>query len=181
MNFFAHETGGRAFCNTNDLKGAMRVALDKSEVTYTLSYYSSHDQWNGEYRPIKVLVDRKGVEVLHRRGYLTKSQIEGENSADRVALMKTEAYSPLDATGLGVTVRLSRREVSLAGGLKFTVYIYTGGLSFQPSSEGWAVSFDVWAGQYSNPGDSLGGIVKTVSGKLQSKDYQKIQQAGRLA
>ena len=56
MNFFAHETGGRAFCNTNDLKGAMRVALDKSEVTYTLSYYSSHDQWNGRL-PIKVLVD----------------------------------------------------------------------------------------------------------------------------
>ena len=43
------------------------------------------------------------------------------------------------------------------------------------------MSFDVWAGQYSNQGDSLGGVVKTVSGKLKSNDYQKIQQAGRFS
>jgi hypothetical protein len=159
----------------------MRVALDESGVTYTLSYYPSHDQWNGEYRRIKVLVDRKGVEVLHRRGYLAKPEMQGENSADRVAPMKTRAFSPLDATGVGITVHLSRREASAAGGLKFTVEIDTGGLTFQPSSDGWAVSFDVWAGQYSNQGDSLGGIVKTVLGKLKSNDYQKIPQAGRFS
>jgi hypothetical protein len=63
MIYYATETGGRAFYNTNDLKDAIRKALEDCELTYTLGYYPDHGQWEGRYRTIKVLVNRKDVEV----------------------------------------------------------------------------------------------------------------------
>jgi len=47
MIYHAAETGGRAFYNSNDLKTALRNALDDSDLTYTLAYYPTHDQWDG--------------------------------------------------------------------------------------------------------------------------------------
>ena len=39
MNYIAEVTGGKASYNTNDIAGAIRTAVDDSEVTYTLGYY----------------------------------------------------------------------------------------------------------------------------------------------
>jgi VWFA-related protein len=70
MQSLADATGGRVFVNTNDIGGAVRRAIDDSLYTYTLSYYPDHDQWNGKFREIKVKVDRPGVELRSRRGYV---------------------------------------------------------------------------------------------------------------
>src|SRR5207253_2824862 len=40
LQMIADSTGGRAFYNTNDLKNAIRTALDDSEITYTLGFYA---------------------------------------------------------------------------------------------------------------------------------------------
>jgi len=179
MNYYAKETGGRAFCNTNDLKGALRNALDDTELTYTLAYYPTHGKWDGEYRPIKVRVNREGVEVRCRQGYFATN--EPPPLKDTAATLKEAALNPLDATNVGLTVRA--RPLGGAGDavVEVAVNIDAKDLTFQPAQGLWSVRFDAWLGQYTNTGASLEGISKNLSADLKQDDYQKIMKQGVLS
>jgi VWFA-related protein len=179
MNYMARETGGRAFYNTNDLRTAMRTALDDSEVTYTLGYYPSQAKWDGEFRPIKVLVNRKDVEVRHRHGYYARTALPVEN-ADPIALLKDAAENPLDATGIGLTVRASPLDGAVDQ-VEVAVNVDAQDLTFQPLKGLWTVRFDTWVGQYSNKGASLEGVSKTTSADLKEETYRKILREGGVS
>lgn len=179
LRYIAQRTGGRAFCNTNDLKGALRTALDDSEVTYTLGYYPTHGHWDGRYRPLKVRVDREGVEVRHRRGYFARPD-QAIEEKDRMALLREAAQNPLNATGVGLTVKLDANKSAADGGLSADLNVDVRDLTFRRDKDLWTVSFDVWAGQYSNQGYSLRGTSKTVSANLKEDDFRKILRAGGL-
>ena len=68
MRDIADRTGGRAFMNTNDLTGAIRLAMDDARVTYVLAYSPSHDQWDNKFREIKIKVNRSGLDARYRKG-----------------------------------------------------------------------------------------------------------------
>ena len=175
MNVWASQTGGRAFANTNDLAGAMRKALDESEVVYTLGYYPTHGKWNGEFRPIKVSVDRKGVDLGYRQGYFAGAEVT-KGPMEREDFLRAAAHSPLDATGIPVSVRVETP--SARRKLKFTISIDASGLTFLPSNGTKKLHFDVWAGQYSKEGESYGGTVRALSADLRESNFQRIQRAG---
>lgn len=69
MTQIAGDTGGQAFYNTNDLKSAFRKAIEDGSTFYTLAYVPPGQHWNGEYRHIKVTLDRRGTHLAYRRGY----------------------------------------------------------------------------------------------------------------
>lgn len=69
MKKIADDTGGKAFMNTNDLKSALRRAVESGSNYYSLAYVPRNDNWNGAYRHIKVKVDRRGLKLAYRRGY----------------------------------------------------------------------------------------------------------------
>jgi hypothetical protein len=177
MIYLAQQTGGRAFYNTNGLAEAMRTALDDSELTYTLGYYPSHGQWNGEYRPIKVRVKREGVGVRYREGYFAGAETQVENK-DGVTVLKEAAQNPLEATGVGVTVRLRPFKSTVGEQLKITVSVDPHDLAFDLVNGRWTGLFDVWAAQYSQQGKPLGAILKTASWNLKEEDYQQVMREG---
>jgi hypothetical protein len=158
----------------------MRTALDYSEITYTLGYYPSHGQWDGRYRSIKVRVNMPGVEVRHRRGYLASPTPAGSvRKKDRTAMLRGAALNPLEATGVGVTVRLTpfkgptgahKLEIDVSPDLKDLV--------FQQVNGRWRGLFDVLAGQYSKQGKSLGGSTKSLSENITNATYQEIMRKG---
>jgi len=180
MIYWGEETGGRAFYNTNDLRSAMRTALDDSEITYTLGYYPSHGQWDGRYRSIKVRVNRPGVEVRHRQGYFASPAPTGSaKTKDRMAMLKAAALNPLEATEVGVTVRLTPF-TGPRGAHKLQIDISPdlNDLAFQQRNGRWRGLFDVLAGQYSNQGKSLGGSTKSLSENITNATYQEILKKG---
>ncbi len=178
MIHHAAETGGRAFYNTNDLKTALRTALDDSELTYTLGYYPTHGQWDGKYRPIKVRVNREGMDVRCRKGYFATT--EEPPVEDAVAILKEAALNPLDATSVGLTVRA--RPLGAAGdGVEVAVNVDGKDLTFRPTKGLWSVHFDTWRGQYTNSGASLEGISKRTSADLRPGTYQKIMTEGGVS
>jgi hypothetical protein len=177
MKSMADETGGRAFYNTNDLKNALRRSLDDSELTYVLGYYPSHGEWDGKFRPIKVLVKRQGVNVRHRQGYYARTGLPVENT-DRLALLKDAAENPLDATGVGVTVRLRPFKSDAGDQVEVIVSVDPRDLTLQPENGRWTGLVDVWSAQYSNKGEALAGISKTVAADLKEGTYQKVMQEG---
>jgi VWFA-related protein len=177
---WAQQTGGRAFYNTNDLRSAIRTALNYSEITYTLGYYPSHCQWDGQFRAIKVPVNMPGVEVRHRQGYFASpATVKSVKTKDRMVMLKDAALNPLQASGVGVTVRVTRfKGPTGAHKLEIDVSPDLNDLTFQQVNGRWTGLFDVLVGQYSKQDKSLRGITKTVAENLTNATYQEIMRKG---
>lgn len=65
----AHDTGGRAFVNTNGLSTAVAEAIEDGSSYYTLTYLPANKSWDGRYRKIEVAVPGKNYTLSYRRGY----------------------------------------------------------------------------------------------------------------
>ncbi len=177
-NYLAQQTGGESFHGTNDLKGAIRKALDDAAFTYTLGYYPDHWRWDGSYRSIKVKVDVRGAALRYRQGYFALGDAPVEKSKDRVALIKEAADDPLEATAIALTVRATPFRGSRGEKMEVEVSVDPRDLEFEHMNGRWTGSFDVWAAQYSKQGRSVGAVLKTVSEKWKDATYQGIMQNG---
>src|ERR1039457_6982483 len=100
----AEQSGGRAYYNTNDFAGAIRKVIDESASTYILGYYPDHNKWNGEFREIKVKVNRPGLEVRARKGYYAVADTTSVQERDAQKLVNA-VRSPLESTDLGFDVQ----------------------------------------------------------------------------
>jgi VWFA-related protein len=67
----ANETGGELYRNYNDLGEAMGELLDRTSVTYVLTFQPDQMALDGSYHQLKVKVKGgpKGSQVMHRAGY----------------------------------------------------------------------------------------------------------------
>ncbi len=105
MQDLASHTGGQTFYNTNDLARVMRAAVDDSDANYTLGFYPQQIRWDGKYHTLTVKVDKPGVHLRYRRGYFATEGTPGNDEQGNAALNQA-LYSPLDSTGLGLTVSI---------------------------------------------------------------------------
>ena len=101
MNLFASGTGGRAIYGTNDLVGALRTVMEDDEVVYTIGFYPTEQKMDGSYHSLSVKVNRKGVEVHHRQGYLA-DDTKIFTPRQRRDAMTDAIQNPLDSTELGL-------------------------------------------------------------------------------
>lgn len=69
MTLIAAETGGKAFFNSNDLKGAVAEAMNSGSSYYTIAYVPPSEKLDGSFRRIKVTVDQGGDKLAYRDGY----------------------------------------------------------------------------------------------------------------
>src|SRR5665213_3835186 len=69
MQLLADWTGGKAFYNSKDIRGAIKQATADAEVTYTLGFYAEEKDLDGSYHELKVKVARKGTDTRYRKGY----------------------------------------------------------------------------------------------------------------
>lgn len=107
MEKLAAETGGQAFVNTNDITGAIRKAVEDSEVTYTLGFYIDQSSIDGKFHQLKVQVKRKGLKLQYPRGYFAyeDAPVTKEGSNERlIAALR----SPIESSAIPVTARIDR-------------------------------------------------------------------------
>jgi VWFA-related protein len=69
MKELADSTGGFLTANTNDLRVPLRRALQEMANYYEITYRSSNQRYDGQYRKIEVRVRRPGLGVRARDGY----------------------------------------------------------------------------------------------------------------
>jgi VWFA-related protein len=120
LRVLADTTDGLAVINTNDLDGGVkRIAADLSSY-YLLGYYSSNLKLNGKFHALKVRVNRAGVQVRARRGYLaptasevaTATKASASPAADSDAADIADALEPLG----GFAAREPSLRLQLAAG-----------------------------------------------------------------
>jgi VWFA-related protein len=125
----AKATGGRAFFNTNDIFSSIRRAVGDSKASYLLSYYPDHDDWKGEFRKIKVMVDRPDVNLRARSGYFAIPEIQRDPQAIGIALRQI-SLSPLDSTGIHFAARVTPIRTMTASRVEITLRFDPHALSF---------------------------------------------------
>jgi VWFA-related protein len=69
MTEVAEQTGGRAFVNTNDFRGAITRAMADGANYYTLAYSPEGKDERATYHRIEVKLNRPDVKLSYRRGY----------------------------------------------------------------------------------------------------------------
>jgi len=178
MDTLARRTSGRAFYNTNDIKGAVRAAIEDSRVTYLLGYYPTHGQWDGKFREIKVKVDRPGLQLHYRRGYLAMPA-DASTEAQRKASLSAAVWGPLDPTSVGVTVQAQ----AIPGGAPdsatlLLVEVDPKDITLQPRNDRWVGSIDFLFAQLDAAGQDLHHDSNILNMNLTRPSYEKFVQVG---
>ena len=177
LKLVADETGGRAFFNTNDITGAIRRAMDDGRVTYVIGYYPSDTTWNGRFRQIKVQVNRRGVDVRHRRGYVA-SPSPARDNASRDAALKSALQNPLEATAVGLTAHLAKPDGQAAGSLTLTTRIDPRSVSLEKNGERWSGQADLIVAQASPEGTLKVAIFTTLTLDLTVEQRDRLLREG---
>jgi len=98
----SHDTGGKAFLDSNDFAGAFAAVQNENSVYYVLGYHSRNRAQDGAYRRIAVRVNRPGVKLDYRPGYYAPRDWSHLDSAGRKTQMQEEMASNLPDTDLPV-------------------------------------------------------------------------------
>jgi len=142
MNVLAERTGGRAFYNGNDVKSAIRQAIDESRDTYVIGYYPSHNEWNGKFREINVQTNQSGVQLHFRRGYFAFPETP-MTDAQRQSTMLQAIHSTLESTDLGLDVDANPVDVPGARQIIARVTVNPARMKFNQDGDHWTDNVDV--------------------------------------
>jgi VWFA-related protein len=105
----AEETGGFASVSTNDFGSAFQRIVDVNSTYYVLGYYSTNEKRDGRYRRIEVRLNRPGLDVNARKGYVAPrgkapAGKAVEASAGTSKELREALNSPLQESGLKMAV-----------------------------------------------------------------------------
>jgi VWFA-related protein len=177
MKELAERTGGRAFYNSNDIRKALHRAVDETRDTYELGFYPTHGKWDGSFRELRVRVLRSGLEVRHRKGYIAYAGLP-ETAEDHAASMNSAARNPLDATALGISVRLSPGRDGGSSARTFEITLDPKDLVFRQENGRWIGAVRVLLAK-KNPEGLLGNWeTHTINLRLTQFSYERAMREG---
>jgi VWFA-related protein len=177
MNMLAHQTGGLAFYNNSDIGGEVRQAMEDSRVSYMLAFYPSTDDGRGKYHNIKVRVNRPGIELRYRTGY-TPKPLNFTGVVDNTAILREAIASPLDATGLGMTVRASSIHGATTPTVALRINLEENDVSFKFDDERTTGQIEVMLVQYDAEGNQIWGETSKVKMRLVKDTYARVRKEG---
>jgi VWFA-related protein len=177
MNEIADRTGGHAYYNTNDIAGSVRKAIDDSRVTYVLSYYPDHGQWNGKFREIKIKIDRPDLDVRYRRGYLAIADT-APAPIKRHFLLQNALDAPVDSTTIGMTV-----EATLAGSpgaqrIRVRIRADSQAIVLLPQGNQWTAALDFLVAQWDDKNKLLKVDTPTFNVRMTQADRAAWEKSG---
>jgi VWFA-related protein len=177
MEVLAERTGGKAAYITNDIRGAIRRAIEDSRVSYTLGYYSEIQKFDGKFHSIKVKVDRPGVDVRARRGYfaLPDPQL---NPKQRKKIFEEASLSPLDATGIGMTVQVQGFTLPKARSVIAQIWLNAHDFRFEETDGREDAAIDFVIAQRDGKGRIMSNSDETVGLRLLPTSYAKAEKEG---
>jgi len=173
MNDLADRTGGRAFYNTNDLFTAIRQVADDSQMTYMVSYAPDHNKWTGEFREIKIKVNRPGVQLMARRGYLALPDLVSDDQMRRTALGQAAA-SPVTSSGLKLTIRPVRQQDMMVMNMELDVHE----ISFEQKNGKFEALVDLFFVMKNAAGAVVDQVHQPADLSLSPEDYHKLEATG---
>jgi VWFA-related protein len=172
---FALATGGSAISHTNDIAGAIQRVVDRSSNTYLLGYYPGHNKWNGEFREIKVRVNRPGVEAHARLGYYAVADIAPAPQLKAQRLVDA-IRSPLEVSDLTFDIQADSVGTASERQLTLKITFDPAQLHFQKQTDRWTDNIaEVWA-EFGPEGREISRHSQTLNLKPLLANYQQFLQ-----
>lgn len=103
--YVANETGGELFEDANDFGRQLEQVLERSSVTYLLTFRPSRLEPDGSYHRLKVEGDvPRGAHVVHRPGYYAPRPFQQLHPVERnlLAADRIASATPLDQLDMSV-------------------------------------------------------------------------------
>ena len=177
MDTLAERTGGRSFRNSNDLTAAVRRALADGELSYRLAFYPSHGKWDGKYHSLKVMVNRPGVQLTYRTGYVATPDPD-ENETERRVEMAQAVDSPIESANLSLSAEVFPPETGgpRVVGLSLTLDVRE--VAFRNMAEAQNCLLDFWFVQKDSRGRQLEGEEKRAEFNLTEQNSESVSRSG---
>jgi VWFA-related protein len=177
MRTLAEQTGGVAYYNNNDIGGEVRQAMEDSRVSYMLAFYPATDDGKGNFHNIKVKVNRPGVDLRYRTGY-TPKPLNFTGVLDNSSILREAVTSPLDATGLGMTVHAASVPGATTPTVALRINLEENDVSFKFNEDRTEGFIEVMLVQYDAEGNEIWGETSKVKMRLVKDTYQKVRKEG---
>jgi VWFA-related protein len=177
MKTLASQTGGVAYYNNNDIGGEVRQAMEDSRISYMLAFYPAADDGKGKFHNIKIKVDRPGIELRYRNGY-TPKPLNYSGIVDNSAIEREAMASPLDATGLGMTVHTSTVRDATTPTVALRINLEENDVSFKFDDERETGQVEVMLVQYDTEGTAIWVETSKVKMRLVRDMYAKVRKEG---
>lgn len=182
MEELAHETGGLAFTNRNDLDQAVRLSLDDGASYYLLGFYRGDKPWDGMFHKLQVKVNRPGLEVRHRMGYFALDPVEarkhGEGDTNKDLEWALRFDSPV-APMIVFDVRVAPHDEGKFIDIPIDILVDPATLSSEDSSSGgrhFKLSYHIAA--FNSFGSLAAHKDVAVDAPLSAEEYSRITREG---
>lgn len=183
INALAQDTGGKAFFNTNDLKGAVQKAVDLNRTYYALAYYPPDDKGTKEFRRITVRIkSHPEYDVRAQKGYLAsdlKKAKEKELAQSPQQRLFTEIAKPLPASDIGVSASADYLEVGTDGEqVSLQALIDGTDLSYREQNGQLLLELEMAAVVYDRTGKPVKTLTETIRGSLSPQQVDEAKRMG---
>lgn len=164
METAAVETGGQVFKGSNDLSELLSRAQGVWQTYYVLAFTPADDPQakSPVYRRIEVKVAQHGVQVFSRRGYTTRPEAVIESEDELRRDISDAAASPVDLTGIPLTLKLGSANAGATKGVPFLLSIPGEALERRETQQGLRFNFSIFV------------LIKDERGKVISSGTDKI-------
>ncbi len=174
----AERTGGRAFYNDNDIAGSIRAAVNDSLVTYVLYYSPAHNDWNGQFREIKIKLNKPGLEARYRKGYYALPEIATDENS-RQAVLTAAAMSPLMSTGMTLLGRVMEKPTNERQHVVLSVVIDAHDVHFGRNAQGQPdATVDLLALVFTDHPDPVKQTGRVIHLALKQEQYDQMMKSG---
>ena len=178
MNRLAESTGGQAFYNNNDLDVLIRKSIDDGSTYYTLGYYPTDKNWDGNFRKIQVKVTRPGVKLHYRLGYYAvqpDSYLQEDPRQHQLALEQALNLNSPVSTGLPFRAKVLPPSEKTENKIIVNFAIDSHMLSFEKNAAGLqTASVDCVVQAYAKEDTPLKAEATTIHAELTDENYAKI-------
>jgi VWFA-related protein len=169
----AKATGGLAFYNTNDINGAIRKAVEDSEYTYNLGFYSDSSETDSSFHEIKLQVKGKSYEVRSRNGYRAGA-LTAVSEQQRMDLLRDALWSPVPASGIALAVRADKVNDPKPGSLHLTLGVAASDVTLLQKDGKWSGAIDYVIAQRASDGRFLTRVVKGLALNPGQEQYRQM-------
>jgi VWFA-related protein len=171
----ADATGGKAFVNSNSIRDAILSSFEDSRVTYTLGFYPKTEN-DGSYHTIKVKIPgREHLTARHRDGYF-EPEPPRIDQKQRQGEIQTAVWSPVDATGIGLSGTLRASAAPNTYDLKLNIVLAN--VSLKSEAARWNGQIEVNMVGRDNAGNTYDPLSQTLGLNLRQESYEKMLKDG---
>jgi VWFA-related protein len=179
LTTLAHDTGGRAFTDLNDLTLAMKQVQADTNVYYVLGYYSTNPKEDGKYRKLKVEAIRPGMKLEHRPGYFASKQFKQLNQQEKDVQLQ-QALN-VDRPFVDVPLILEAdyfRKDDATVHVPISIMLDGDGLHFEEKGANRESNFEFIAQATDAKGKVIGVARDSVQVKLPAEKAEKLKEGG---